>query len=67
MPPALVATELEGVEIGAYLLVTLDGNSEDEVDALVEQAAELLLKYRKPETPVGIVRNAGRKDETATW
>lgn len=24
------------------------------------------MKYRKKETPVGIVRNAGRKDETMT-
>ncbi|MGN8799590.1 precorrin-3B C(17)-methyltransferase [Candidatus Merdisoma sp. HCP28S3_D10] len=30
----------------------------------VEQAAEILLKYRKPETPVGIVRHAGRKEES---
>lgn len=36
--------ELEGTQIGAYLLVTLDGASEDEVDALVEQAAELVLE-----------------------
>ncbi|KAI4451917.1 putative FAD-linked oxidoreductase [Eubacterium plexicaudatum ASF492] len=36
--------ELEGIQIGAYLLVTLDGNSEDEVDALVEQAAELAVE-----------------------
>ena len=36
--------ELDGTEIGAYLLVTLDGNSEEEVDALVEQAAELVLE-----------------------
>lgn len=31
----------------------------------VEQAADILLKYRKKETPVGIVRNAGRKGESA--
>ena len=36
--------ELEGKQIGAYLLVTLDGNSEDEVDALVEQAADLVME-----------------------
>lgn len=29
----------------------------------VEQAAGILMKYRRQETPVGIVRNAGRKDE----
>lgn len=31
----------------------------------VDQAAKILLKYRKPDTPVGIVRNAGRKDESS--
>lgn len=36
--------ELEGTQIGAYLLVTLDGKSEDEVDALIEEAAELVLE-----------------------
>ena len=36
--------KLEGQDIGAYLLITLDGNTEDEVDALVEQAAELLVE-----------------------
>lgn len=41
---AVFPQELEGVEIGAYLLVTLDGNSREEVDGLVEQAAELVLE-----------------------
>ncbi len=36
--------KLEGQDIGAYQLITLDGNTEDEVDALVEQAAELLVE-----------------------
>ncbi len=31
----------------------------------VEQAADILLKYRRPETPVGIVRHAGRKEESS--
>jgi precorrin-3B C17-methyltransferase len=31
----------------------------------VEQAADILMKYRDPKTPVGIVRNAGRKDESS--
>ena len=31
----------------------------------VEQAAEILLRYRSPKTPVGIVRNAGRRDESS--
>lgn len=36
--------ELEGQEIGAYLLVTLDGASSEEVDNKIEQAAELALE-----------------------
>ncbi len=31
----------------------------------VEQAADILMKYQKKDTPVGIVRNAGRKDESS--
>jgi len=30
------------------------------------QAADILLRYRKSETPVGIVRQAGRKDQSKT-
>ncbi|MCD8019180.1 MAG: FAD-binding oxidoreductase [Clostridiales bacterium] len=41
---AVFPKELAGQEVGAYLLITLDGNSEEEVDALVEQAAELVLE-----------------------
>ena len=36
--------QVGGVEIGAYLLVTLDGNSMDEVYEIVEKAAELVLE-----------------------
>ncbi len=32
----------------------------------LRQASEILMKYRSPETPVGIVRNAGRADESKT-
>ncbi len=31
----------------------------------VEQAADILMKYRAPKTPAGIVRNAGRKEESS--
>lgn len=31
----------------------------------VERAAEILMKYRKAETPVGIVRHAGRREESS--
>ena len=36
--------KVEGTEVGAYLLVTFDGNTQDEIDAIVEQAAELVLE-----------------------
>ncbi len=36
--------QVGGVDIGAYLLVTLDGNSMDEVYEVVEKAAELVLE-----------------------
>ena len=35
--------ELEGQQIGAYLLVTLDAGSQDELDNMLEQMAELVL------------------------
>ena len=47
------------------LIVCLYNPKSKKRTTYVEQAAELLLKYRKPETPVGIVRNAGRKDESS--
>ncbi|NCB29066.1 MAG: FAD-binding oxidoreductase [Clostridia bacterium] len=36
--------QIDGVEAGAYLLVTFDGESMDELDPLVERAAEMLLE-----------------------
>ena len=35
---------IDGITAGAYLLVTLDANNEDELDALIEQAAELVME-----------------------
>lgn len=47
------------------LIVCLYNPKSKKRTGYVEQAAEILMKYRKKETPVGIVRNAGRKDERA--
>ena len=47
------------------LIVCLYNPKSKKRTTYVEQAAEILLKYRKPETPVGIVRNAGRRDESS--
>ena len=41
---AVFPQKLEDTEIGAYLLVTLDGNSEDEVENMIEQAAEIVME-----------------------
>ena len=41
---AVFPKELEGVEIGAYLLVTFDGADEDSLMDIVEQASELVLE-----------------------
>ncbi|MDE6961266.1 MAG: precorrin-3B C(17)-methyltransferase [Lachnospiraceae bacterium] len=47
------------------LIVCLYNPKSKKRTGYVEQAAEILMKYRKKETPVGIVRNAGRKEEEA--
>lgn len=41
---AVFPQKLEDTEIGAYLLVTLDGNSEDEVENMIDQAAEVVME-----------------------
>ncbi len=47
------------------LIVCLYNPKSKKRTAYVEKASEILMQYRKPETPAGIVRNAGRKDETS--
>ena len=36
--------KMDGVDVGAYLMITLDGQEEDEIMARVERAAELLVE-----------------------
>ncbi len=36
--------QVEGTEAGAYLLITFDGDSEEELDVIVEKAAEVFLE-----------------------
>lgn len=35
---------IEGTDVNAYLLITFDGDNEDEIDNLMEQAAEVLVE-----------------------
>ena len=41
---AVFPRNVGGTDVGAYLLVTFDGNTQEEIDAIVEQAAELVLE-----------------------
>ena len=41
---AVFPQKLEDTEIGAYLLVTLEGNSEEEVENMIDQAAEIVME-----------------------
>ena len=41
---AVFPRNVGGTDVGAYLLVTFDGNTQDEIDAIVEQAAEMVLE-----------------------
>ncbi|MDD3261649.1 MAG: FAD-linked oxidase C-terminal domain-containing protein, partial [Oscillospiraceae bacterium] len=36
--------KIEGKDVGAYLLITFDGDSQDELDPIVEKAADMLLE-----------------------
>ena len=45
------------------LIVCLYNPKSKKRTGYVEQAADILMKYRSPETPVGIVRHAGRRGE----
>jgi precorrin-3B C17-methyltransferase len=47
-----------------FVIVLYNPQSEGRKEPLLK-AHEILLKYRKPQTPVGIVRQAGRKGEEA--
>ena len=46
------------------LIVCLYNPKSKKRTGYVEQAARILMRYRSEKTPVGIVRNAGRKGET---
>ena len=48
---------------GDFVICLYNPRSKSRADYLA-RAAELILEHRSPDTPVGIVRNAGRKDES---
>ena len=57
--------ELEGQQIGAYLLVTLDAASQDDLDTMLEQMAELVLDAGAMDVLVADTLSAKIKDAWA--
>ena len=49
---------------GDFIVCLYNPKSKKRAD-YVEKAADILLIYREPDTPVGVVRNAGRADESS--
>ena len=49
---------------GDFVICLYNPKSKKRVD-YVERAAEIVMKYQKPETVVGIVRHAGRAEESS--
>lgn len=62
-PLDLIMKRVDCAGMSDMIVCLYNPKSKKRTDYL-EQAADILLKYRKKETPVGIVRNAGRKDES---
>ncbi len=64
-PFDLIMKRVDCAGIGDLVVCLYNPRSHKRTEHL-NKAAEILMKYRSPETPVGIVRNAGRKDEKST-
>ena len=63
-PFDLIMKRVDCAGQGDMIVCLYNPKSKKRVD-YVEKAAEILMKYRKPDTPVGIVRNAGRSDQSS--
>ncbi|WP_338827980.1 precorrin-3B C(17)-methyltransferase [Neomoorella thermoacetica] len=63
-PWEVISRRLEMAAAADFVLVLYNPRSHGRPDHL-SRAREIILKYRQPSTPVGVVRNAGRKGEVA--
>ena len=63
-PWNLIEKRLHAAAEADFVIVLYNPQSEGRKEPLMK-AYEILLKYRKPETPVGIVKQVGRKGEEA--
>ncbi len=62
-PIELIMRRVECAGEGDFVVCLYNPKSKTRTGYL-DDARRILLKYRSPETPVGIVRNAGREDES---
>lgn len=62
-PYDLIMKRVDSAGTGDLIVCLYNPRSKKRIQHLPE-AVEILLKYRSPETPVGIVRNARRKEES---
>ena len=63
-PLDLIMKRVEKAAEGDFITCIYNPKSKTRTEYL-GQAREILLKHRSPETPVGIVRNAGRPDQSS--
>ncbi len=63
-PFNLIMKRVDCAGQGDFIVCLYNPKSKKRTD-YVEKAADILMKYRLPSTPVGIVRNAGREDESS--
>ena len=61
-PLELIYKKVECAAHGDFVICLYNPKSKSRVD-YIDKARNIVLKYRKAETPVGIVRNAGRENE----
>jgi precorrin-3B C17-methyltransferase len=61
----LIKKRVELASQGDFVITLYNPKSKGRVTQ-IEEAAEIMQKYKAPETPVAIVKNAGREDEKVT-
>ena len=59
----LIEKRLEAASSGDFVMVLYNPASHKRVEQ-IKIARQIMLRYKKPSTPVGIVRNAEREDES---
>ncbi|MCI6017726.1 MAG: precorrin-3B C(17)-methyltransferase [Clostridiales bacterium] len=64
-PLEQIMKRVECAAIGDFVVCLYNPKSKKRTD-YVEQAAKIMMKYQSPDTPAGIVRHAGRAEESMT-